>query len=156
MRNYKFNGWQESSDVTPITDRFAWLLSPLDLYDALSASGWCEQTCAPRLRSQYSENNKTCGQCSITAFLVQDLFGGDVYGIMTEGGNMHCYNVIDDSCFDLTSEQFGEKAGSLVYDKKTLQSREQHFAKTEKYERYQLLCSRIEKYDGFRLISEQN
>ena len=38
---------------------------------------WCRETCAPRLRGDWSEENPTLGQCSITAFLVQELFGGE-------------------------------------------------------------------------------
>ena len=25
-----------------------------------------------------------------------DIFGGEVYGMVTEGGNIHCYNYADD------------------------------------------------------------
>ena len=58
--------------------------------------------------------NMTLGQCSITAFLAQDIFGGDVYGVLRSGGNYHCYNVIGDCVFDLTSEQFGDEVLSYV------------------------------------------
>ncbi len=42
-------------------------------------------------------------------FSCQDIFGGKVYGVLRPGGNYHCYNVIGDWRFDLTSEQFGGK-----------------------------------------------
>lgn len=87
----------------------------------------------------------TRGQCSITAFLAQDIFGGKVYGIPMEGGNFHCYNVIGDCCFDLTSEQFGEKAKDLVYENNPEQFREVHFAKEEKRLRYEVLRERLKK-----------
>ena len=80
--------------------------TPLDLYGKLSQI-WCAETCAPRLRARWTPENRTLGQCSITAFLVQDLFGGQVYGILRPGGNYHCYNVVGGHVFDLTSEQFG-------------------------------------------------
>ncbi|MBO6046465.1 MAG: hypothetical protein J6P61_01810 [Erysipelotrichaceae bacterium] len=107
--------------------------TPRDLYDALDQL-WCEYTCAPRLRNSWSETDKTVGQCSITAFLVQDLIGGDVYGILRPGGNYHCYNVVDGCVFDLTSEQFHDEV--LDYDNNPLQSRDIHFSKQEKKERY--------------------
>ena len=75
-----------------------------DLYDLLSDI-WCADTCAPRMREGWSKENKTLGQCSITAFLAQDIFGGEVYGILRSDGNYHCYNVIGDCVFDLSSEQ---------------------------------------------------
>ena len=81
--------------------------TPRDIYDLLS-NIWCEYTCAPRMRKDWSEANRTLGQCSITAFLAQDLFGGKVYGVPLEDGNYHCFNVVGDCVFDLTSEQFGD------------------------------------------------
>ena len=115
--------------------------TPQDLYDTLSGI-WCEETCAPRMRKDWSEKNRTLGQCAITAFLAQDIFGGEVYGVPLEDGNFHCFNVVDGHTFDLTSEQF-EK--SLDYSYVVKQAREDHFAKEEKYQRYLLLKERLEK-----------
>ncbi len=42
----------------------------------------------------WTPDNKTLGQCSITAFLAQDIFGGKVYGIPLPEGGVHCYNMI--------------------------------------------------------------
>lgn len=134
---YSFYGW-ETATITVENEMYPLIHTPRDLYDALSKI-WCADTCAPRMRHEWSEDNKTLGQCSITAFLVQDIFGGRVYGILREGGNYHCYNVIGDCCFDLTSEQFGEKAKSLVYENNPEQFREVHFAKEEKKLRYEKL-----------------
>ncbi len=88
--------------------------------------------------------NKTLGQCSITAFLAQDIFGGEVYGILRPGGNYHCYNVVGDCRFDLTSEQFGEEV--LDYGNNPVQERAVHFAKEEKKLRYEYLKSELKKY----------
>ena len=95
------------------------------------------------MRSEWSEENKTLGQCSITAFLAQDIFGGKVYGIIRPGGNYHCYNVIGDCIFDLTSEQFGDE--KLLYENNPEQFREIHFAKEEKHQRYEYLKQQLEK-----------
>ena len=132
---YAFYGW-EQADVPAKNDEYKGIATPQDLYDALSAI-WCEETCAPRLREKWSVDNKTLGQCSITAFLVQDIFGGKVYGIPREGGNFHCYNDVDGHVFDLTSEQFGDEI--LSYENNPEQFREIHFSKEEKKERYELL-----------------
>ena len=91
--NYSFYGWEHAL-VPAITEEYEGIQTPQDLYDALS-SIWCEYTCAPRLRGDWTRENRTLGQCSITAFLVQDIFGGKVYGILRPGGNYHCYNVVD-------------------------------------------------------------
>jgi hypothetical protein len=79
---------------------------------------------------------------------VQDIFGGEVYGILRPGGNYHCYNVIDGKQYDLTIEQFGDEAANLVFDNTNPQSREVHFAKQEKYERYLLLKSLLKEVRG--------
>lgn len=146
MGEYKFYGHETAGAPRPLAADLAWLKSPLDLYDALSDGLWRKETCAPRMQDEWTPENKTLGQCSITAFIVQDLFGGEVYGILRPGGNYHCYNVIGDSRFDLTSEQFGEEAKELVYDDKHLQSREVHFAKEEKKARYEYLKQLVYEY----------
>ena len=139
MAIHKFYGW-EQADVPAITDEYANIHSPADLYDALSDI-WCEYTCAPRMRQEWSRENMTLGQCSITAFLAQDIFGGKVYGILRPDGNYHCYNVVGDCVFDLTSEQFGDE--KLDYENNPEQFREVHFAKTEKRERYEYLKEQL-------------
>ena len=139
---YRFYGWERTS-VRVVSKEYPGIETPQDLYDALHHI-WCEYTCAPRLRAGWSMANQTLGQCSITAFLAQDIFGGEVRGILRPGGNYHCFNVVGDAEFDLTSEQFaGEK---LHYDEYTVQSREEHFAKEEKFRRYLFLKAELKKY----------
>ena len=138
---YKFYG-NDNCDVKPINKEFEFVKNPKHMYDLLS-NIWSIDTCAPRLRSDWSINNKTLGQCSITAFLVQDIFGGYVYGVKLNDGNFHCYNVVGNAKFDLTSEQFDY---TLNYDNNPIQSREIHFSKEEKYQRYLLLKKELLKY----------
>ncbi len=146
-KQYNFYGWK-TADITADDPEYPGITTPRDLYDAL-LDVWCAETCAARMRSDWSEDNPTLGQCSITSFLAQDIFGGKVYGILQPGGNYHCYNVVGDCCFDLTSEQFGEKAKELIYENNPEQSREEHFAKDDKKYRYELLKSRLkEKLKG--------
>ena len=135
MTKYRFYGW-ESADVKDSRG-----LTPRDYYDLLSEL-WCAETCAPRMRDKWTPENRTCGQCSITAFLLQDIFGGKVYGIIRPDGNFHCFNVAGGCTFDLTSEQFGDEV--LDYSNCPEQFREVHFAKQEKKERYELLKSMLE------------
>ncbi len=141
MKKYNFYGW-EQADVLAVTDQYAGIQTPADLYDALSEI-WCADTCAPRMRGEWTPENKTLGQCSITAFLAQDIFGGRVYGIRRPDGNYHCYNVVGDCCFDLTSEQFGDEV--LDYQDNPEQFRETHFAKEEKRLRYEYLKNALQK-----------
>lgn len=140
MKEYKFYGWK-TADCAPFDPVFAKIENPRHLYDLLSGI-WCKETCAPRLQGKWTRENQTTGQCSITAFLAQDIFGGKVYGILREGGNYHCYNVVPlpaggECVFDLTSEQFGDE--KLCYENNPEQSREVHWQKEEKRLRYEKL-----------------
>lgn len=141
---YQFYGWEKAGTIHVKNRLYKGVETPLDLYDKLSKI-WCADTCAPRMRERWSPYNPTMGQCSITAFLAQDIFGGEVYAMMTEGGNLHCYNVVEGVAFDLTSEQFGERAADLVYDCTNIQDRNSaaHFAKEEKRLRYEYLKMRL-------------
>lgn len=144
--HYQFYG-NDSKPVSPINKDFYQIKDQRHLYDLLTGL-WCEYTCAPRMREKWSKDNKTCGQCSITAFLVQDIFGGEVYGVPLKDGNFHCFNKIDDIIFDLTSEQFINE--SLDYENVYLQNREIHFQKQEKKERYLYLKNKlIEKLSNY-------
>ena len=102
---------------------------------------WKIDTCAPRLRPDWSEENRTLGQCSITAFLVQDELGGKVYGVPLPDGSFHCFNEALGCRFDLTSAQFGDTV--LDYENRPEQSREVHFADEGKRQRYELLKARL-------------
>ena len=138
---YGFYGWENA--VIEAVHPLPGIVTPRDLYTALQ-DVWCAETCAPRMRKDWTKENRTLGQCSVTAFLAQDLFGGRVYGIPLEDGGFHCYNVVGDCVFDLTSEQFsGEE---LCYTGNPEQFRETHFAKAEKRERYDLLSQRLAEF----------
>ena len=131
----RFYGWERAT-VPALNREYPGIETPRDLYDAL-LDLWCAGTCTPRMRKDWSPENPTLGQCAITAFLVQDIFGGRVYGVPLKDGGFHCFNVVDGICFDLTDRQFGD--GKLNYDNRPEQFREVHFARAEKRERYERL-----------------
>lgn len=139
MKQYNFYGW-ENGFIKPKCADIPYISNLWDIYDLLSGI-WSAETCPPRMRHKWTSDNPSLGQCSITAFLVQDIFGGDVYGILRSDGNYHCYNVIEGYIFDLTSEQFCDEI--LNYNNNPMQSREIHFKKEEKHKRYELLKKRL-------------
>ena len=144
MSTYGFYGW-EGAEVSARIPDYPGIGTPKDLYNALWYV-WKADTCAPRMREDWSEDNRTLGQCSITSFLAQDIFGGKVYGIPLPDGGFHCYNVIGGCTFDLTSEQFeGQK---LKYTGNPEQYREEHFRKEEKRQRYETLKAALKAYTG--------
>jgi len=73
----------------------------------------------------------------------EDVHAGVKY-ILASEGVPKCDNVVDGKVFDLTSEQFGDE--ELDYTDNPEQSREEHFAKTEKKERYEYLKAQLHKY----------
>ena len=135
MDTYGFYGWKDADVKARIPD-YPGIETPKDLYRVLWRL-WSRATCAPRMREDWSRENRTLGQCSITAFLAQDIFGGQVWGVPLGDGSFHCFNVVGDCRFDLTSEQFGGK--ELDYSLRHEQMRHDHFLKTEKKERYETL-----------------
>ena len=143
-KTYRFYGWKTAD----IKDEKG--LTPLDYYDLLKDI-WAADTCAPRLRAGWNHENRTLGQCSITAFLLQDIFGGKVYGIKRGDGNFHCFNDVNGCVFDLTSEQFGDE--KLNYSDCQEQFREDHFQKEEKRRRYELLKERLAKAQNGSFIA---
>ena len=134
---------RETASVPAVNQEYPGIETPRDLYAALSRV-WRADTCAPRMRQDWTPENPTFGQCSVTAFLAQDIFGGKVYGIPLEDGGWHCFNVVEGHTFDLTSEQFGDE--KLDYTDNPEQLREVHFAKTEKLERYEYLKAELIKF----------
>ena len=142
MDTFAFHGWENAACPKKITD-YPGIETPRDLYAALWHV-WRKDTCAPRMQKDWSEENRTLGQCSITAFLAQDIFGGKVWGIPLPEGGFHCFNVTDVCTFDLTSEQFGDR--KLDYTNKREQFRYEHFQKDEKRARYETIKARLEAY----------
>ncbi len=143
--NYGFYG-SNTQSVYPINEKFKNIKDQRHLYE-LMLDIWCSYSCAPRLREKWNENNKTVGQCSITAFLVQDIFGGEVYGVPLKDGGFHCFNKVGKIIFDLTSEQFGND--KLDYTLNYPQTREEHFSKLEKKQRYEYIVNELKRKIGY-------
>lgn len=135
LDTYGFYG-HETADVKARISDYPGIETPKDLYRALWHV-WSRRTCTERMRDEWNETNRTVGQCAITAFLAQDIFGGRIWGIPLEDGGFHCFNVVGDCVFDLTSEQFGDK--KLEYTLRYEQMRHDHFMQPGKRERYEAL-----------------
>ncbi len=132
----------EHQDVSAINEAYPGISTPGELYRALTGV-WCLETCSPSLRHMWSPENMTVGQCSITALLAQDIFGGAIYGMDLPGGAVHCYNVAQGRAFDLASEQFGEEAAKLCYEGNRLIDRKDQLSDKGKLERFELLKKRL-------------
>ncbi len=56
---------------------------------------------------QWRADNPACGQCNVTALLIQDLYGGNLLKTPLAAGD-HFYNSIDDQRLDFTASQFDQ------------------------------------------------
>ena len=94
-----------------------------DLYGVLLHC-WKRETAYPSDQQYWTTRCPSIGQCAITAMLVYDMFGGEMYRC-----NNHYYNKIDGHWVDLTARQFwdfGDRcdytSGRKVYRNRTGQS----------------------------------
>ncbi|MBQ7665797.1 MAG: hypothetical protein IJS42_03680, partial [Synergistaceae bacterium] len=74
-----YYGHENSDKIHAVNHTYESIDTPDDLYHAL-LNVWCEYSCTPRLRDKWTRENITLGQCAITSFLAQDIFGGKVFG----------------------------------------------------------------------------
>ena len=61
------------------------------------------------------EEDPAHNQCTVTAMVVQDYFGGEILALNMPGGGTHYLNKIDGNVFDLTSDQFTSHGVELDY-----------------------------------------
>jgi len=119
----------------------------LRLQDALRIS-WQADTVALWERERWSSCLPSFGQCTVTALVVQDIFGGK---IVKDAINDHFWNILDDGTeVDLSREQLPEGIVLKITDERTreymLESERAVAAKTS--ERYQLLRERVRQFFG--------
>ena len=107
---------------------------------------WCRETAHPSYRDKWSEDNPSCGQCCVTALVIQDQYGGDIYSCKV-GNSSHFVNIINERIIDKTAEQFGGtdkiKYISGSFRKRT---RTSLLKNKDVKQRYELLKARMEEY----------
>jgi len=90
--------------------------------------------------SKWTLDNPANGQCSVTALIVNDLFGGEILKTKLQEG-WHFYNRIDKINFDFTQSQFAKEPIYLDI----LSNREEAFSDTNQNQ-YKYLKNKISKY----------
>ena len=98
-----------------------------------------KDTCYPVLRDKWSEENKTLGQCAITALVLNDFLGGKIMRCESEYGS-HYYNLINDEIVDLTVSQFSTLPN---YETGIERTREYLLSNEDTKKRYKLLLERV-------------
>ena len=103
---------------------------------------WCAATAHPSYQKDWSEDNPSYGQCAVTALLMQDIIGGEIYECKVNN-KRHYVNVgTEGGLFDYTSAQFGE--GQIVYTDMKPRTRQSLLKCKSVKERYALLKARWE------------
>ena len=87
--------------------------------------------------------NPAFGQCTITAMLVHDLFGGTIHRVRLAGGGTHYFNKIDGMYVDLTSSQFADYANECPLEPNEERERAVCGRSTDTWNRYRLLIDNI-------------
>ena len=98
-----------------------------------------KETCYPSLKDIWTEDNKTLGQCAITALVVNDFLGGKIMRCMCETGS-HYYNLINGEIVDLTKEQFKELPSYQLSEERT---REYLLSNDDTKNRYKILLNNV-------------
>lgn len=105
---------------------------------------WCRETAHLSYQSKWSEDNPSLGQCCVTALVIQDQYGGDIYSCKV-GNNSHFVNIINERIVDKTAEQFGG-ANKIKYISGSFRKRTRVSLLKNKdvKQRYELLKARME------------
>ncbi len=111
----------------------------IDLFKYVLNFAWTKETCLPTLRDDWSNDNKCLGQGTITALIINDIYGGKIVRTSTSVGD-HYYNVIDDKIVDLTARQIPEEP---QYEYFSEVNRDELLSNDDIKERYTLLLRNV-------------
>lgn len=77
-----------------------------DLLDTIHRirGAWTAET--SQLPEQWTKDRPSTGQCCVTSFILQTIYGGDLVRGVTSKGIVHYWNVIDGTTIDATRDQF--------------------------------------------------
>lgn len=82
----------------------------LDVLKAALEQSWCAESAYFSDRKNWTKENSAMGQCTVTALIVYDFFGGKIVrGYSQEYKLFHYWNLIDGNKIDLTYSQFINK-----------------------------------------------
>lgn len=106
---------------------------------------WCVATAHPSYQKNWTEDNPSYGQCCVTALVIQDEYGGDIYSCKV-GKHSHFVNIINERIIDRTAEQFGGASKIKYIDGSfRLRTRESLLKNKDIKQRYDLLKARLEE-----------
>uniref|UniRef100_N2AHF6 Uncharacterized protein n=1 Tax=Eubacterium plexicaudatum ASF492 TaxID=1235802 RepID=N2AHF6_9FIRM len=105
---------------------------------------WGKDTAYKDDKDKWTEANRGAGQCAITAMIVYDYFGGEIYrGYSKKDCLYHYWNMIDGKKVDLTASQFQKE---IYFDKIVLKKKDQLLKIANVRQRYHILKERVDNY----------
>lgn len=111
-------------------------------YYLVIREAWTIETAYEGDRTKWSTQNPDAGQCAITALLVHDYFGGEIYTGMAHQGKRHFWNVVNGHVIDLTKSQFD---GEVKFNRITTKDPEKLLRIKDVQHRYLLLKENFAK-----------
>lgn len=116
-----------------------------DLLKALNMA-WCRETAFSGDRKNWTIDKKSTGQCTVTAMIVFDYFGGKIVRGYSEKYKLfHYWNEIDGEKVDLTYDQFSDKK-DISFTNIMYKSKKDLMKIRSVRIRYVLLKEKIDKY----------
>ncbi len=110
---------------------------------------WSLESAHPESQNQWSNENKSLGQCAVTALIIYDMFGGE---IAKNKQFNHLWNILPDgSQQDFSRNQFKGDNVDFTIDEITTKDKELNHEKASDantVERYELLKQKFSYYWG--------
>ncbi|MBQ8749928.1 MAG: hypothetical protein IJZ29_05640 [Clostridia bacterium] len=101
------------------------------------------ETCYHSVKDEWTEENKTLGQDTLTSIIIKDYFGGLIKRCYIEEKDYyHFFNIVGDKIVDFTKEQFKDKY-FIPYDKAQTKSRAKLLDIVDLKNRYEKVCELI-------------
>lgn len=117
-----------------------------DLENAL-ITAWSVETAYRGDRKKWTPEHSSIGQCTVTAMIVYDFFGGKIVRGYSEKYELfHYWNEIDGKKVDLTFNQFSYDKSDIVFTKVIYKSKKDLMRIHSVRKRYLLLKRKVDEY----------
>jgi len=121
-------------------------MNMVQLLEALNAS-WSRETAYRTDQKDWSFERKEVGQCTVTAMIVFDYFGGVIKrGTSKKYNLLHYWNEIDQKKIDLTFNQFIGIKDDITFSHIVAKTKEDLLRINNVRGRYKILKKRVEMY----------
>lgn len=112
-------------------------------YDAFVKAlekSWGADTAYRKDAKYWTPDNPACGQCAITALLFEELYGGSIYGGVSDDKIYHYWNEKDGAKLDFTESQFSR---SVEFQNIRKRTRNSLLSAGDVKKRYEILKERV-------------